>query len=126
MPRYYKDHAGGYDLDLELPFIEQNGVRYLLGSAGSLIVACPKCGEEHFRDRRSEHERCFTCCGPMEMVALADLRAKWDPLWEASGIPIIPVNARRAQRLKEEAERPWNWIFGNKTEADYPLGYVKE
>lgn len=126
MPRYYKDHARGYDLDLELEFTEIDGVRYQVGSAGSLILGCPKCGEEHFRNYHSEHERCFTCRVPMEKIALRDLKTKWAPLWEASGCRIVPVEERRAQRLKEETECPWNWVFGRKTEADFPRGYVKD
>lgn len=127
MPRYYKDHPWGYDLDFELPFTEHNYIRYQLGSAGSIILACPKCGEEHFRGYHSTHDRCFTCPNqPMEMVALKDLETKWHPLWLAKGSRIVSVEERRAERLKREPKRPWGWQFGTKTEADYPLGYVKE
>ena len=65
MPRYGKDSAQGYDLDKELPFAEIDGVKYRLGSAGSFIMVCLTCGEEHFRDRVSPHEHCFKGHGQM-------------------------------------------------------------
>ena len=135
MPRYYKDYPRGYDLDYELPFVEINGVRYQLGSAGSLILGCPKCGEEHFRQCGEEHfrtyhspnEYCFTCHKqPMEPIALKDLTTKWDPLWIAKGSRIVSAAERRACRFRKEAERPWDWQFGERTEADFPLGFAKE
>lgn len=129
MPRFYKEHARGYDLDLELPFLEANGVRYHLGSAGSMIWCCPVCGAEHFRIPISvdidRPEHCFDGHGPMELLTLNDVD-RWDGLYASLGIKTTSVETRRAARIADEGARPWYWQFGNKTEADFPLGYVKE
>jgi hypothetical protein len=125
MPRYYKEHQRGYDLTEELPFIEIDGEKYQLGSAGSLILICPQCGHERFREHHHPGETCWTCKGvPMEKLRLADL-PKYRAMWTAQGDTLTTVEQRKAQRLQEEVERPWNWVFGDKTEADFPLGYVK-
>ncbi len=124
MPRYYAEHAKGYDLTEELPFIEIDGERYQLGTAGSLILICPTCGRERFRDRHDPGERCWNGHGPLVKLNLKD-RPKYHAMWLAQGDTLTTVEERKAIRLKEEAERPWNWVFGDKTEADFPAGYVK-
>lgn len=71
-----------------------DGVEYLAGTAGSLILSCPIGGDDRFRDghdyflrgsKGAGNEMCF-CCEPsvrMEPVKIADLEAKWHPLWKA-------------------------------------------
>lgn len=126
MPRYYKEHAKGYDLDLELPFIEIKGERCQLGSAGSIILVCVTCGRERFREYHHPGETCWDGHGPMQPLPLrGELRGRLDRLWAGRGDTFTTVEQRRADRLKEEAERPWNWVFGDKAEADFPNGYVK-
>ncbi len=128
MPRYYAEHARGYDLTEELPFIEIDGERCLEGSAGSLILGCRVCGAERFRERADPNETCWTagpCRGQVMQPIKFSEREHYHKLWLANGDTIIPVAERKAERLKLEAERPWGWQFGDKTEADYPLGYVK-
>ena len=86
-------------------YYEIEGVKYLRGSAGSLILACPKCGEEHFRDPDSymwsaeereandelknrglgkcEFDKCYTCGTRMEPVRIDELQTRWIPFWES-------------------------------------------
>jgi hypothetical protein len=126
MPRFYAEHARGYDLGHELPFVEIDGKRCLLGSAGSLILGCDRCGAEHFREWADPNDTCFICRGHvMRPMHLDDLATVWRPLWEATGGSHTTVEERKAQRLKLEAEFPRHWQFGDKTEADFPSGYVK-
>lgn len=127
MPRYYAEHPRGYDLDYELPFIEIGGERCQVGSAGSLILCCPVCGHQAFREHVNlEHmENCFDGHGRMELVKLSDLESRWRPLAIANGIKLTTTEQRRADRLQRESERPWDWQFGTKTEADFPDGYAK-
>ncbi len=125
MPRYYKDHKRGYDLDLELPFLESNGVKYCLGSSDSFILVCMECGEEHFRERPAIPGNCFQGCGPMVPLTF-DNREQALKIWEQNGGRITTVQERKQIRLDDEERRPWHWQFGDKTEADFPLGYVKE
>lgn len=124
MPRYYKHHPRGYDLDRELPFCDVPEVgRVQLGGAGSYILICPVCHEEHYRGELASW--CFQGHGPMLPLtfALADhLRATQ----EARGVRFTTVEYRRSKRLEREAERPSDWVFGTQTEADYPNGYCKE
>lgn len=70
------------------------GVEYCVGSAGSLILGCPKCGEEHFRCKLTYHNRvisnninenCFSCGEPMEAIRADELETKWKPLWKSLG-----------------------------------------
>lgn len=125
MPRYYKEHARGYDLDLELEFILIDGERCLLGTAGSVIMVCRTCGEEHFRDSPSEHERCFQGHGQMHPLKLSDL-PHFHEVWKSQGDTITAIEDRRTERLaKESSESFRGWIFGDKIETDYPDGYVK-
>lgn len=130
MPRYYKEYGRGYDLDMELAFLEEGGVRYQLGSAGSMLWGCTTCGAEHFREPISvdpdRPENCFNGHGPMELIRLDELISKWHAVCAANGIKNTTIEERKLARLEDEAKRPWNWIFGHKTEADFPLGYVKE
>ena len=125
MPRYYKDHNRGYDLTEELPFFEVDEVKYILGGAGSFILVCTKCGNERFRERITDGElrtSCFHCHGDVEPLSFDNLD-RYRKLW---GESVVPVSELKAERLKREAENPWGWKFGDKTEADFPLGYVKD
>lgn len=125
MPRYYKEYGRGYDLNEELAFCEIDGTKYILGSAGSFILVCQKCGNERFREAITEGElrtKCFHCSSPMEPHTFDNLD-RHRKLW---GDTVIPISARKAERLKREAEIPHGWKFGDKTEADFPLGYAKE
>lgn len=124
MPRFYQEHARGYDLNMEVPFIEVDGQRVKMGSAGSIIMACETCGEEHFREQISPNECCFQGHGQMKPLTFA-LADKLRPVLEAQGVTFTTVEQRRSDRLEREKARPWDWVFGDKTEADFPLGYVK-
>ena len=126
MPRFAEDIGHGYDLDLELPYVDKDGVRYLLGSAGSLILSCPDCGHERFREHFNGDERCWTCKTPLE-PRTTENRDRLDTAWlKASHGHLIPAQERRAKRLVTEKERPWVLAFGTMTEADFPLGYVTD
>lgn len=73
--------------------IHNNGKDYLLGSAGSLIIACQNCGEEHFREPPNyfdhpEWHKCFTCTNPSQQMVPIDineLETKWKPFWRKLG-----------------------------------------
>lgn len=125
MPRYYKQHPRGYDLDRELPFCEIDGRRVQMGTAGSIIMVCEVCGEQHFREHVSQYESCFKGHGQMQPLTF-DLADKLRPMLQAQGVKFTPVAERKAERLEDEQRRPWSWIFGDKTEADFQNGYVKE
>ena len=60
-----------------------------LGTVGSMIVACTRCGEEHFRESTQppEYESCFSCPdgGDMKRMLRRDLDAVWRPLWRTLG-----------------------------------------
>lgn len=71
----------------------RDGVEYRLGSAGSLLLCCPECGADHFRDAEHyfEHPEWHTCvaCSMLigkrvhvEPVKVADL-ARWRAFWDA-------------------------------------------
>ena len=124
MPRYYKNHGRGYDLDRELDFCDVEGIgRVQTGNAGSFILICTTCLEEHFRcELRSW---CFAGHGPMTPLTF-ELADQLQPTLEARGVRFTTVEYRRRRRLEREAQRPWDWVFGERTEADYPLGYVKD
>ena len=92
---------------------EFQGVQYLLGSAGSLILACPKCGEEHFRDPDNyfwglvpenkdwiargqknywgdpSWHKCITCEAQMEPIRIDELESRWKPFWRSLGINVF-------------------------------------
>lgn len=93
----------GYDLDLELPYWERDGVRYCLGSEGSMILGCPKCGEEHFRESIRHPENCFSCHTRMEPLTFGN-RDKYIAIWTARGDHITTVDERKATRLEREAK----------------------
>ncbi|MDA4845986.1 hypothetical protein [Hoeflea poritis] len=121
MPRYNEVTRRGYDLDLELPYYEVDGVKYRLGSAGSFILCCPKCGEQRFRDRITGRETCWRGHGNMVPVTFAN---KNDfPLPE--GVTQTTVEHRRDQRLKREAANPYIYHFGDKAESDFPQGFIQ-
>lgn len=87
---------------------EFQGVEYLLGSEGSLILACPKCGKQFFREpenyfwsldpkNKAWLERgqinywgdpswhiCF-CDTQMEPIRLDELETRWKPFWRSLG-----------------------------------------
>ena len=79
----------------EIQSITVDGVAYLLGSAGSLVLCCPQCGEEHFREPRNyfgkppigekSWHRCFSCpaCTQMEPIRIDELEIRWKPFWKA-------------------------------------------
>jgi hypothetical protein len=81
-----------------------NGVEYHTGTAGSLILCCARCGEEHFRDPLNyfgnpERHTCMTCRPKQQMVPIRmdELESKWKPLWRSLGIlvkgdPGFPVD----------------------------------
>jgi hypothetical protein len=94
-----------WDYERELPYWEgSDGLRYQLGSAGSFILACPTCGEEHFREiPRPEWERCFTCHGPMELLTVERSESHYHALWLAQGDRLTTVFERRMLRLEREA-----------------------
>ena len=85
--------------------VTHEGVEYLLGSAGSLIVACPKCGEEHFREARNyfgpeplgnpSWHKCFECGSQMEPIAIRDL-SRWRRFWRSLGWNVTPTTAGEA------------------------------
>jgi hypothetical protein len=84
---------------------EFDGVKYLCGVAGSLILACPKCGEEHFRTPENyfwslvpsnkalidsghknlwgapEWHICTSCRTQMEPIRIDELETRWRPFW---------------------------------------------
>lgn len=123
MPRFYKEYGRGYDLDRELPFCDVPDVgRVQLGTAGSYIMVCKTCGDEHFREQMLSY--CFNGHGKMVPLTF-ELGDELRPMLEEQGITFTTVEQRKAKRLEEEKARPWNWVFGDKTEADFPLGYVK-
>ena len=89
---------------------EFQGVEYLRGSAGGLILACPKCGYEHFRepvnyfwslvpenkellDRWPESSwrgcpswhKCWMCLTQMEPIRMDELENRWKPFWRSLG-----------------------------------------
>jgi len=80
----------------EYPPYEFDGIQYLRGSAGSLILACPSCGEEHFRDpydyfgpRKCRFDKCYTCRTQMEPIRMDELETRWYPFWKSLGWEIV-------------------------------------
>jgi len=80
--------------------VKAGGVEYLKGTAGSTIMACSKCGEEHFREATDvfrEHEgltpcteNCFTCHTQMEPIRMDELKNRWYPFWRSLGWEVYP------------------------------------
>lgn len=93
-----------YDYDKELLYWNDGRTRYRLGSAGSFIMICPTCAEEHFRGVISPHETCFKGHGRMEPLTEAN-EDSYRAIWEANGGRITTVEQRRHDRLAEEAAR---------------------
>lgn len=64
-----------------------NGVAYLCGSAGSLILSCPRCGRDRFRDPLTywhhppEWERCFKDGTVLEPVRVDEVESRWLAIW---------------------------------------------
>ena len=79
----------------EIKTFAHDGVEYLLGSAGSLILACSKCGEEHFRDSNDyfRHplncEQCFACHNDMAPIRMDELETVWKPFWRGLGWAVV-------------------------------------
>lgn len=77
--------------------IRVDDVDYLAGSAGGAIVACPRCGQEHFREPMNvwgggafghiSWHVCLTCepRSQMEAIRMDELLTRWFPFWEAKG-----------------------------------------
>lgn len=119
MPRFSKETMSGYDLDEELFFKEVDGRRYMLNSIGQILLACNTCGCES-----SGHFECLDGHGPLEKVALEDLE-HWRQLWTLNGLEVVSAKERRVIRLEIEQSSPGRPHFYNRTEADFPLGYVE-
>lgn len=66
-----------------------NGIEYALGSGGSLLLSCPICGRDRFREAHfyftrpdPESERCFDHPDtPLEPVKESEIESRWRPLW---------------------------------------------
>ena len=52
------------------------------GSVGSIIMVCPVCGEEHFRDCISQNEHCFKGHGRMEPLTKQNVE-KYKIIWRS-------------------------------------------
>ena len=66
--------------------------QFLVGSAGSFILCCPRCGEEHFAGI-PHAECCFTCSDSLcEPVLRRELDSRWRPLWRC-------LSAARSQEV---------------------------
>ena len=70
----------------------KDGTEYLLGTGGSLILACPVCGAEHFREPSNYFgpepwgnptwHHCFHCPNvQMEPIRMDELESRWKPFW---------------------------------------------
>jgi len=76
--------------------IEVDGVEYAVGSAGSLILACPKCGQEHFRSTSNyfgptgqpNWHKCYNCQTQMEPIRIDELESRWKPFWRSLGFEV--------------------------------------
>ncbi len=82
-----------------------DGVEYVLGSAGSLILACDGCGQEHFRSpenyfgpppagdpswhrcwnpgcpKRTSNQNVALNGNQLQPIRVDELESKWRPLW---------------------------------------------
>lgn len=54
------------------------------GTAGSMILSCPNCGRDCFRQivHNIEWEICRKCSTQMEFVLKKDLETRWKPFWD--------------------------------------------
>lgn len=82
--------------------LETDQVEYLLGTAGSLILCCPKCGEEHFREpdnyfHHQDWHKCFSCQTQMEPIRIDELKSRWKPFWKRINAP-----GRNEDRISEK------------------------
>lgn len=115
MPRFDRDDDRGYDLDEELFFVRINEVHYLLNSAAKPLRACPDCGDENCEDEAHSG---------LQLVPMGEL-ATWRALWVRTGSELVAVDTRRNNRLEREKREPGTPHFFDRTEADFPLGYVE-
>lgn len=71
-----------------------NGVECLASNLYNPILACPKCGEEHFRDafhielHEDYTEHCFSCGAKMELIKMDELESRWVPFWVSLGFEV--------------------------------------
>jgi hypothetical protein len=138
MPRYSNSTLYGYDLNTELEVCYANfdigAPAYILGSQGSFILVCPNCGNERYRttfpfgeknkldDHVSAYEHCFTCQIPMIVYSTLN-RERIHSIWK----DLKTIEALKQERLQRESCSAGQMIcFGNKTEADFPKGYVEK
>lgn len=122
MPRYSRRDQFGYDLALELPFCEVDGVR-VLAAAKRIVLVCKHCLRERTRDPAHPPELEFECCdGHMNLMTL-QLFESLQPTMRARGIKLTSVEYRRSKRLEREAAGLNPWRFGTSSEADYPEGF---
>jgi hypothetical protein len=93
-----------YDFEQEESWWRQGDTLYKTGTAGSFIMACPICGEEHFRHEPNDFERCFDDGdhGPMVPLTQTNLTA-FICLWAMKGDKITTVESRRAWRRRERS-----------------------
>lgn len=120
MPRYRPESPLGYDLTIEMPFILIEGRKCEVTPLQHFIVLmCPSCGSQAVRAQYWHNEAC-SCGGEKAPVAFDD----HDKLNAVNPI-ITTVEQRKAKRLEEEMARPWNWVFGDLTEADFPDGFAE-
>ncbi len=77
--------------------IKVDSVEYVLGTAGSLILCCPNCGEEHFREASNyfgpngqpDWHKCFTCKTQMEPIRVDEIESRWKPFWNKIDNPRV-------------------------------------
>lgn len=112
---------------------EFQGVEYLLGSQGSLILACPQCGREYFREtenyfwsldpkNRERIERgqknywgdpswhvCISCDNDpqMEPIRMDELESRWKPFWRSMGLVVTgdAGDLHRSEQLQTMQKR---------------------
>lgn len=110
----------GYDLTIEMPFILIDGRKCEATTPLHFVVLmCPLCGSQAVRSQYWNNELC-PCGGEKAPVAFDD----HEKLNAVNPI-ITTIEQRKAKRLEEEAARPWNWVFGDLTEADFPEGFAE-
>jgi hypothetical protein len=120
MPRFRPESPFGYDLNIEMAFVLIDGRKCEATTLlHFVILMCPQCGSQAIRDGYWRNEAC-SCGGEKAPVAFDD----HDKLNKVNPI-ISTVEQRKAKRLEEEAARPWNWVFGDLTEADFPDGFAE-
>lgn len=123
MPRYSKDDEYGYDLDRELAFCELAGVR-VLAEGRQIILICRQCLRELSMHPAHPPAVAFHCHERPMRPFTFDLFDQLQPTMRAVGLKPTTVEYRRGKRLEREAADREGRVFGQKTEADYPHGYV--